>query len=305
MVTNPFPSAAGYNNFPNGVFSPDVFAQEGLYYFRQLSIVEDITTSEYEGMIQSMGDTVHIRKQPQVTVRPYTRGTTLQTQDITDSETTLVIDQGNYFKHRLNMVMVKQSDVDYEQILAESAAYELKDAYDRNILDFISSGVAAANTEGSSGSEKTIGYTTNDYTPLDAINRLNRILTENNVPSSGRWFVASPEFYEALGREVGKLVEVRVTGDGKSLIRDKGVLDYSIHGFTMFETNNAPVNANTKPIIMAGHVSAVATATQILHSEMLQDQDDFGWIYRGLQVYGRTVLRSKALASMHVDIGDL
>lgn len=305
MSTNPFPIAAGHGNFPNGVFSPDLFAKEALYYFRQLSVVDEITNNQYEGMIQNQGDTVHIRKQPQISIKAYKRGTTLETQNIVDEETTLVIDKGNYFQFAIDTVMDTQSDVDYEELASESAAYELRDAYDLEVLDYIFDNVDSNNVEGSSGSEKTIGYGSgNDYRPLDAISRLNRILSEDNVPNTGRWLAASPEFFEALSREVGKLVEVQVTGDSKSLIRDKGVLDMPIHGFTMFQTNNAPTNASGNPILLAGHVSSTATATQLIENQVLPNPNDFGYIYRGLHVYGRKVLRPKALAAMHMSIGD-
>jgi hypothetical protein len=294
MVSNPFPTAAGYGNMPNGVFSPDLFAQEALYYFRQLSIVDDITTSEYEGQIAEQGDTVHIRKQPKVTVRSYTRGTKLQLQNLVDEELTLIIDQGNYFFYPLDDVMMKQADVDYESLAGESAAYELRDAYDRDILSYMVTQINPDNIVGASGTEETIGYGVgNDFTPLDALNRLNRILDENNVPSSGRWFVASPAFYEALGKEVG------------TMVKSKGVLDQSIHGFVMFKTNNAPVNANGKPFIMAGHVGAVATATQLIKNETLVNPDDFGMLYRGLHVFGRKGLRPSTMAGMHISIEEV
>lgn len=306
MVTNPFPSAAGYNNFPNGVFSPDIFSKEALYFFRQLSIVDEITTSEYEGEISGMGDTVHIRKQPDVTVRTYTRGTNLQIQDLIDEEITLIIDQGNYYNFKMDKVMMQQSDVDYEEMAAEAAAYRIRDAYDIDILEYIRDQVIADNVDGSAGTPKTVGYGTgNDYTPLDAINRLVTLLDEANVPGNGRWFVARPAFYEALSREVSKLIEVQVTGDAQSLIRDKGVLDQSIHGFTMFKTNNAPQDSSSNNLLLAGHVSAVATATQLTENEMLQNPNDFGYIHRGLHVYGRKDLRPSALAKMHITIGDV
>lgn len=306
MSSNPFPIAPGYGNFPNGVFAPDFFAPEAQYYFRQVSIVEDITTSEYTGEITKMGDTVHIRKQPQVTVTPYTRGMTHTPQQIVDEETTLIIDKGNMFSFEIDLVVARQADVDYEELCGESAAYELKDAYDQDVLDFMFAGVDAGNVVGSAGSPETIGYgSSNDFRPLDAIARLNKILTIDNVPNTGRWLVAGPDFYEALSREVGKLVDISVTGDNVSLLRDKGVLDRMIHGFTMFETNNAPVDGSGNPILLAGHVSAVATAQQITETRVMEHPFKFAKIHEGLHTYGRKVLRPKALAAMHMSIADV
>lgn len=305
-MTSQYPIAAGYDNFNQGIFAPEVFKQEALYYFRQLAIAEDITTSMDGSGITDILTTVHIRKQPQITVRPYVRGQNLQTQSIQEEELTLSIDQGNYYRFKLDDVMVGQSDVNYEELCGESAAYEVRDAYDTDILDFISDSAHADNTLGASSSEKTIGYgDANDYRPLDAISELVLQLDESNVPSTGRWFVAPPSFYNLLRREVGKLVEVQVTGDAKSLIRDKGVLDMGIHGFTMFQTNNAPTNANSKPVLMAGHVNAVATAQNFVKERVLPDANDFGNIFDGLHVFGRQVLRPHSLAIMHASLGDV
>jgi hypothetical protein len=183
---------------------------------------------------------------------------------------------------------------------------KLKDAYDRNILAYIASKPDAGNIEGGSTTEKTIGYGSgNDYTPLDALNRLSRILDDDNVPTNGRWFVANPEFYEALGKEVGTLVKANQSGMPKSLVLDKGVLDQMIHGFVMFKTNNAPRNANGRPILLAGHVGAVATDTTLINNETLRNPKDFGNLFRGLHVFGRRDLRPTSLAAMHATIGNV
>lgn len=305
MVSTPFPQAAGHGNFPNGVFSPDLFAQEALYYFRQLSIIDEITTSEYNDQIESLGDTVHIRTQPKVTVKTYTRGGGLDYQDLNDAETILKIDQANFFAHKLDSIMMKQADIDYSALVADSAAYELRDKYDRDVMQFMVDG-ATENTQGASGSELTIGFGGgNDFTPVDALNRLDRILTEENIPSTGRWLVMNPAYLEVLGKEKSTLIEANTMGDSQSALRDKGLLMKPIHGFTTFVTNNLPGADSGEPILLAGHTCSTATATQLIENEMLRDPNDFGDLYRGLQVYGREVIRPSALVKMHITIGDV
>ena len=41
-----FPRAAGYNNLPNGVFSPVIYSKKAQMAFRKTSVVEDITNNE-------------------------------------------------------------------------------------------------------------------------------------------------------------------------------------------------------------------------------------------------------------------
>lgn len=44
---NAFPSASGYNNLPNGAFSPVLFSKKVQVAFRKTSTVNFITNNEY------------------------------------------------------------------------------------------------------------------------------------------------------------------------------------------------------------------------------------------------------------------
>lgn len=302
-----FPSASGHGNLPNGSFSPVVYSKKVLKFFKIKSVADEITNTDFEGEITQMGDTVKIIKQPIVTTAVYNRGTQLQTQDLIDEDLSMVIDQGLSYQFGMDDIEKAHQHVSFEDMATDSASYALKNGFDLDILTQIIAGASSTNLIGSSGSEATVGYGAgNTFTPLNIINRMARLLDEQNVPESGRWFVATPAFYEALGDEDSKLIDIAVTGDASSLLRDhKVATSRPVHGFTMFKSNNVPLNANSKPQLIAGHVSAVATATSILTSEKLRNPNSFGDIYRGLLVYGRKVLRPLALSTAHVSIGNL
>jgi len=59
-----FSTAPGYNNLPNGNFSPVIYSKQVQLAFRKSSVVEDITNSDYFGEIANMGDSVKIIKEP-------------------------------------------------------------------------------------------------------------------------------------------------------------------------------------------------------------------------------------------------
>ena len=90
-----FPKATGYQNLPNGNFSPIIYSKQVQLAFRKSSVVEDITNSDYFGEIANMGDSVKIIKEPEVSVQAYNRGTQITAQDLDDEDFTLV-DQANY-----------------------------------------------------------------------------------------------------------------------------------------------------------------------------------------------------------------
>jgi len=54
-------------------------------------------------------------------------------------------------------------------------------------------------------------------------------------------------------------------------------------------------------IVLAGHMSAVATASHIAKTEVVRSTETFSDIVRGLHVFGRKVLRPEALVRGVVD----
>ena len=55
-----FSSATGYQNLPNGNFSPVIYSKKVQLAFRKAATVGDITNSDYFGEIAAQGDTVRI-----------------------------------------------------------------------------------------------------------------------------------------------------------------------------------------------------------------------------------------------------
>lgn len=306
-MTTGFPAAAGYGQLQGGAAFPTLYDNKILRFLKIRSVVDEVTNDNYSGTISNHGDTVKIVKQPIVTVKPYTRGANLERQEIVDEDLSLVVDQGNYYSYTLEDVEIVQSHIDWEDACADSAGYSLHDTYDRDVLAHIETQVDSTTTEGSGAAPKTIGYGSgNNFTPYDALNRLARLLDDQNVPEEGRWVIANPAFYEALAREDSKLVEVQVTGDAESMMRARKIAtSRDLAGFSCFKSNNAPKFSTAVPVLLAGHVDSVATASQVLKSRYLPNQDKFGYIYDGLHIFGRKVLRPKALAKMFMSIGDV
>jgi hypothetical protein len=97
-----FPVAGGYGNLPNGNFSPVIYSKKVQKAFRKSSVIEDVTNTDYAGELANMGDSVKIIKEPEITINSYARGTTLATQDLTDADFTMVINQANYFQFAMD-----------------------------------------------------------------------------------------------------------------------------------------------------------------------------------------------------------
>tara|TARA_Y100001937_G_scaffold18276_1_gene25247 strand:- start:106 stop:1080 length:975 start_codon:yes stop_codon:yes gene_type:complete len=295
----------------NSFFLPSVYSRKVLNFFRKASVVEAITNTDYAGEISAFGDSVKIIKEPVISVSDYTRGSDTTATKLTDQELNLVVDSAKAFKFIVDDIETNMSHVNFKEVASSSAAYALKDSYDAAVLASMFSGVSASSPDHIIGSDSatadaTLSHATNsvdllgsDGTGVDALDlmaRLARKLDDQNVPEEGRWFVASPDFYEELGKSGSKLLSVDFNA-GQGSIRNGLVSSGKLRGFDMYKSNNIAATSNASGKVMAGHISSTATANTILSTEVIRDPSSFGDIVRGLHVYGAKVLRPEALVS--------
>ena len=310
------PSTDTNGNFANSVagqtnsfFLPSVYSKKVLNFFRKSSVIEAITNTDYSGEISAYGDSVNIIKEPVISVSAYTRNTDTTETRLTDAETSLVVDSANAFKFIVDDIEKNMSHVNFKEVASSSAAYSLKDAYDAAVLATMFAGVPASAPNHILGSDSAtdlgagvfdgagnIDLGQSETDPLDVMARMARLLDEQNVPEEGRWFVASPDFYEVLGQSSSKLLSVDYNG-GQGSIRNGLVSSGKLRGFDMYKSNNIAATSNAAGKCLAGHMSSTATANTILSTEVLRDPTSFGDIVRGLHVYGAKVLRGEAIVS--------
>ena len=346
-----FKTAAGYGNLPNGNFSPVIYSKKVQSAFRKTSIIEDITNSDYFGEISNFGDTVRIIKEPEITVQEYARGTQVTPQDLDDEDFTLVVDKANYFAFKIDDIEEAHSHVNFESMATDRAGYRLKDQFDQEILGYMSgfkqsalhanAGTArvAADKSGTdpvsvaadgllasmlisrasfvSGGATTDSIATHpdgstgEATPLEVLNRMARLLDQQNVDRDNRWVVVDPVFAEQLNDENSKLLNNDFAGgqNANDILRNVRIISGLIRGFRVYLSNNLP-SIGTGPgtidtngssshfgVVLAGHDSAVATASQIEKVESYRDNDSFADIVRGMHLYGRKILRPEALVN--------
>jgi hypothetical protein len=142
--------------------------------------------------------------------------------------------------------------------------------------------------------------------PVMLINRMGRLLDQQNVDKAGRWIVIDPVLMEVLQDEDSRFLNADY-GDSGAL--RNGLVINNWNGFRVYVSNNLPqvgggsattgvANQNTDyGVIVAGHDSAVATAEQINKTETYRDPDSFADIVRGMHLYGRKILRPEALVT--------
>jgi hypothetical protein len=309
-----------------------------------------ITLLLYFGEIKNFGDSVKIIKEPEITVQAYARGTQLTPQDIEDSDFYLIVDRANSFIFRIDDIEKQQSHVNWMDLASDRAAYNMSMVYDRDILGYMTgyeyneaTGVWSARTtpvgskseasadsdellpahkvaRGSFGGSDTdsisIGVAgTYDATPLQLLNRFNRLLDVQNVPKEGRYVVLDPIFIEKLMDENSKFINNDYNPGADQLTNGK-LIEGKIRGFKIYESNNLPTigtgpgtadtngSSTNYGVILAGWEGAVATAQQLEKTESYRDPYSFGDIVRGMHLYGRKILKAQGLVRAWYNIAN-
>ena len=321
-----FGTSAGYGNLPSGNFTPQIFSQKVLKFFRRASVAEDITNTDYTGEIENFGDTVNIIKEPTITVSSYTRGSVVNTQDLADDQITLTVDQANAFAFKIDDIEERQSHINFEALATSSGAFSLKRKYDANVLQAISDGAGIAGADDASLSGGLTTTNTSLGTASSPINvetddaginlmlLMARVLDDQSVPEENRWFVAPPIFYEKMFQAGNKIAEVQVTGDASSNLRNGLATPGTLAGFTCYKSTALNSTAGTdqvtlsgvatdasENVILAGHISSTATASHIAKTEVVRSTESFSDVVRGLHVFGRKVLRPEAIVRGVID----
>ena len=302
-----FGRAAGHNNLPSGNFTPEIFSQKVLKFFRRASVAEEITNTDYAGEIENFGDTVRIIKEPTITVSSYARGAVVNPQDLADDQITMVVDQANAFAFKIDDIEERQSHVNFEALATSSGAYSLKRKYDANILQNMADNAGNTGTSvGTASAPIDITGSGNEDAAVNLLMTMARILDDQTVPEENRWFVAPPIFYENAFKAGAKFAEVQVTGDGTTPLRNGLVMAGNIAGFNCYKStalNNSGTDVVTITsqdttndfVVLAGHMSSTATASHIAKTEVVRSTETFSDIVRGLHVFGRKVIRPEAL----------
>ena len=321
-----FGTAAGYGNLPSGNFAPQIFSQKVLKFFRRASVAEDITNTDYTGEIENFGDTVNIIKEPTITVSSYTRGSVVNTQNLADDQITLTVDQANAFAFKIDDIEERHSHVNFEALATSSGAFSLKRKYDANVLQSLADGAGIAGADDASLSggltttDSTIGTAgtpinvETDDAGINLMLKMARLMDDQSVPEENRWFVAPPIFYEKMFQAGNKIAEVQVTGDASSNLRNGLATPGTLAGFTCYKSTALNSTGGTdqvtmtglatdasENIILAGHISAAATASHIAKTEVVRSTESFSDVVRGLHVFGRKILRPEALVRGVID----
>ena len=171
--------------------------------------------------------------------------------------------------------------------ITNEQAYKIKEEIDSAVFAEAVRGAKSSNVIGSSSSKKAI--TTSDEA-YDYIVDLGTKLDNNNVPTTGRYLIAKPEFINLLAKDKRVIDNAVVLANGI-------VQGMNVNGIQVVKTNLCPANQ----VIALSNI-AVGYGKQIDKVEALRLQSSFSDAVRGLVSYGVKTLQGEGISVLNYEI---
>lgn len=284
--------------------------------FYESTCLAEISNTDYEGEIKNVGDVVKIRQTPDITIRSYTKNSTLTHQRPEAAVVDFPIEYGKYFDFILDYIDIHQSDIPLQNKWADDAAMQMKIAIeDGSDSDGVFANIYAdadSSNKGSSAGAKSgdinlgVSGTPLAVTKADILDQIvdcGTVLSEQNIPEEQRWMVVPVWFCGMILKS--DLKDASLAGDGTSILRNGriGIIDR----FTIYESNLLYSTTDGDYTVwhaLAGQRYALSFASQMSKVEHLDKvESTFGSVVRGLNVYGYKVLKGTALIDLYIRKG--
>lgn len=290
----------------SGTFIPEIWSGKLVEKFYDATVFGEIANTDYEGEITQMGDKVNIRTVPNITIRDYQKGGTLEVERPESPNVTLNINKAKYFNFVVDNIDKYQSDINLMDAWAADAGEQMKISVDTDILGVIYTQASAQNqgaTAGRKSASYNLGATGAPYavTPanvLDAMTACAAVGDEQNWPETGRWMVIPAWMrYYLMNSD---LKNASLAGDDASILRNGriGMVDR----WAIYVSNNLAVVADgafSVYEILFGHRSGLTFASQMTQVETLKAESTFGDLVRGLNVYGYQTIKPESIGVLY------
>ena len=294
----------------SGTFVPEIWSGKLLVKFYAATVIAAITNTDYEGEIKDVGDVVIIRTVPDIIIRDYSKGQSLQIQRPESPNVELPIDHAKYFNFICDDIDKHQTDIALMDSWSRDASQQMKIVVDTEFLGDVYPDADSDNKGASAGADSgsfDLGSTgapvvITKASILDFIVDVGTVLDEQNIPEDDRWLVFPPWMCGMILKS--DLKDASLAGDGTSILRNGrlGMIDR----FTIYDSNLLTSVTDGSWLAyhaLGGHKSGISFAAQMTKMESLRAESTFGTLVRGLNVYGYEVLKPTALCDLYVRKG--
>ena len=262
------------------VFRPNVWSNEVLMFVKANLVLVPLV-KHYDAEVSSYGQTVEIPNVSAISANLKSQNTVVTLNYITESKTTITINQHYESSFLLEDIAKVQSKYDLRSDYTQSAAYA--------IAAKIDNGIAALMTSSFSG-YGTFGTALNDTLIL----AVNRYLDDAKAPQTDRSLVVTPQGKQEM-LAIDKYIRYDAIGVGGS---DNSILNGQIgeiYGVKVFMSQNL-VQVTTNPNQnnhLFFHKEAFAVAIQQQpRTQATYKQEYLGWLVTVDILWGMNTLRS-------------
>lgn len=269
-------------------FIPEVWSARLLDGLEKNLVYANLINRDYEGEISQMGDTVHINDVSDITIKKYTANTDIADPDqLTTSDRTLVIDQGDYFNFYVNDVDATQAKAPLMDKAMKSASYGLSDKTDQFIASLLATG--SISTGLGNSTTPLVITATNVY---ETLIKMKTALDKASVQKAERWIVLPPDFEGLMLLDDRFASGMGANAEGR--LKEGSVARAA--GFDIYISNNVPNTSNAKYKVIASVNATCTYADQIIKTEAYRREKGFDDGIKGLHIYGGKLLRPDNVA---------
>lgn len=282
---------SGTNQFTNLV--PEAWVKELLRFFYANFVFKQLVNFKYEKTIKGAGDTIHIRKIGNPTIKTYSRNMTTVTEDMTDDKIVFTIDQQKYWAVKIDDLDVADMDIDIMNKYVERAAIELARTVDVYIEGLMVAGADAANGLGDESTPIALDPS-NIYATLVEFNGI--LIDTNTVANGQNPKLVAPTKLVSCMRLCPETVS-KSTQLGDKLVRDGETLG-TFAGFDIVNSRRIrPNTAGVYHIVALTDKDACTFAMKVskLERNRLGAAGQFGQNVMALYFYGGQVIYPEML----------
>jgi len=280
-------------------FNSSAFSKLLVKNFDQINVMFPLVSTDYQGELQNIGDTVYVRTLGSITMGSWTKGGTISYQDLAPVREAMTIADASYFAFKVDDVDVAQNDLDALNMYARRAAVSMNNSVEAKILSAYTAALTANKITGASSAALTLTSDTSATTDVyNLFVKARANLVKQNVPMIGAWAVIDPDTTSLLLNDTKRFIKATDMSD--SVVRQgnlEGVMQAPgfigrCAGFNVFESNAVPVA--TDKFLPYGVPGAINYAAQVRQVEALRLETTFANAVRGMLLHDVKVFAESA-----------
>ena len=272
-------------------FIPSVWAESINRELERACVFVEDCNRQYEGLVASKGDSVHILGVGKPTIKSIERanasGEIDEAEEIEDTSSILSINQIRYFNYKVGDIDKAQAVGGLMDALSAETSEGLANEMDKFIANMATdSAVTKLNESATLVSKDNI---------LDIIDDAIQMLQENDVNmASGITITVSPRFYKLF-----KQAYISKDTDNSEELRNGKVAMYG--NVTVKLSNNvAKTDSGAVDNIMIRTKRAIAFVNPLTHTEAYRPEKSFADAVKGFVLFDGTVVRPKEVININV-----